>query len=200
VVDDTTAPVARVEYDLSAVSARSAPWVRRRRNVGVVGLVVMVGFLALVLLGGWNASLHHKFDGVILIDFIIGIVGGSSIIAMLAVGVRRLRTGAMRLRLSSDSFALSYPDGKVAVGTWSDPRLRLRLIDLSQVDPSRLLSGVTHLISYGGVRSSLTPEAFRAVLGQAARRQLTDQVSGGWRTPVVPPNSPIYHDIRAIRP
>jgi hypothetical protein len=188
-------PSPSAQFDLGRVADRLDPLLTKRRRIldGMVAFLSILGALILALKEPEIVAGSLSFWGWVGLWTILGgSIGGSVAILVL---LHRLRRSARRLRMDATGFDLYYPDGAIVRTQWTDPRLKFDLVDMSHVNPSKLLSGVPHSITVRGVNSQLTPEAYFSILAEVTGRGLEDTTNQGSRWVFDSDAVPIIHRI-----
>src|SRR5271157_4863412 len=144
---------SRRQFELKGLNAELFRFQTHKRRV-LLGTVIFLSALGMLFAAvDWSAIATGTLSLVQLFGLLIVLgvsVGG---IAASVSSILRIRKGASYLTISNLGLELSYPDGEGVRILWSDPRLSFELIDCSEVNPSKLLSGNPYSISVRGVRS-----------------------------------------------
>jgi len=108
---------------------------------------------------------------------------------------RRTKRGATLLRVNDHGFWLTYPDGNNYHALWLDPLLTFDLIDASDVNPSKLLSGTPYSIAAEDIRSLLPQSAYEELTRQVRAHDLAVSTSRGSPWIYASDANPLIHHI-----
>jgi|HubBroStandDraft_1064217.scaffolds.fasta_scaffold25193_4 hypothetical protein len=195
-MEDATAESV-MRFDLTEVGEKLNPLTSRKRRVLTAMLIFLVAFGLLFVAGDASAIATHSLPLLQAVDLVIVLVGVTvtGVVGSLPLG--KLKKSAILLSVDGLGFELAYPDRRSVRAEWGDPALEFDLMDSSDVNPSKLLSGVPYSITVRGVRSLLTHDAYVAMSAQVARRELLDSVGRGSRWVYSTDANPIIRQIRA---
>jgi hypothetical protein len=198
-IQDVAEPPA--QFDLSEASANLWPFTlhKRRALIGAVG--GLVAFALFFILLDAHAIASRSLAGFQAIDLLIVLGGVIAILVCTGVvtAILRLKKGALLLRVDNLGFDLVYPNGATIRTLWGDPSLSFDLLDLSDINPTKLGTGPPYSIMVRGVQSLLTSDAFTTLVGQARRHGLHEAITRGSRWIYSSDANPLIHRIRATR-
>jgi hypothetical protein len=157
-------PTRTLVFDLTELGRRTYAWRSGIRKIVLAGFYVFIVVAAILLLvtisrGTFLANLRYTFG--------LGYVGFAVGIFITAWGAWLLGPGANELRLVPGGFALRYPSGRVDVGRWDDPRVRLTLWDFSAGAAYLPVDAWYEATIPNRPHTQLTRAAFDAVLASA---------------------------------
>ncbi|MGA8536983.1 MAG: hypothetical protein WB789_06280 [Thermoplasmata archaeon] len=185
------------EFDLTEVSARLAPLASRKRWIFIGVIAFLLAFGSLIFGAKAEGLPYRSFDAYAIAD--LGLILAIVVVGLGIAVPAAIRAGPPAIRLSIDDsgFDLTYPNGSIARTKWLDPRLRFDLVDMTQVNPAKLLSGNPYSVMVRGSQSALTPEAYMSLLAEVSSHGLVDDATLGSRWVFDADADPLIHRIRA---
>lgn len=171
----------QTEFDLRAANVKLDAIKHSRVAGGVIVIVGIIGvellFLLLLLRGMAEKTVSDP-----QIIALVGTTVFAAVIVWTAVsGIHRMRAGPLSLSITSKGFELRFASSPTVRLEWTDSRLEFMLDDLTGARTEDLAADTPYFLVTRGTFSSLTGEAYRAVLAAARDRGLSEQTEAGSR-------------------
>jgi len=185
-------------FDLSEESRKLSPYILRKRRIEFATIVALFG-LGIVFSTAYGPALARGSISIDRLTVLLAIIGLLIWTCALSLpGIVNSYLSAIQLLIDARGFSLLFPGGKSIRMEWSDPALEFELIDCTDVEPSKVLTGVPYMISTRGAVSLLSEGAFHALLTQVQTRGLIDSPRRGSRWIYTAGANPMIHHIRSV--
>lgn len=184
-------------FDLTLPSERMWPFTRRTRRVEIGFLVFGVLLGVFTLVSALTSLAKGPLSDYQIFDLSVLAYMSMFSSAMSLRWIPRRVRGAVSLRVDSTGFELRYPTGKHLLMPWTDPGLAFDLIDCRGLNPATLrLPEFPCSIRVRKRESTLTADAYQALLAQIELHQLVDSAGRG-RWFYGAGGGPVIHRVRA---